>query len=81
MNRNMDIFAVASNLIEKIDLRNKKIRLIGIKSSNLVRWEVEQLSLFELSSHNLDQIVDELKTRFPEVKIIPARLLKSDNIK
>lgn len=81
VDKNLVIFEIAHNLIKKINIKNKKIRLIGIKTSNLVGNIAEQSNLFDFKADNLDQTVDELKAKFPSAKIMPASLLKYDNIK
>lgn len=80
VDKNLVIFEIASSLMKKIDTKGKKIRLIGIKSSNLSSSIIEQPSLFDFKSDNLDKTLDELKTRFPAAKIMPASLLKNSNI-
>ena len=75
INSTRDIFAVASNLLNKID--KKPVRLIGISLSGFSPQSAEQLSLFEFDKDDrperLDDLMYKLQYKYGLEKIATAK--------
>lgn len=74
-----EIFYNVKDIIEKINLSGKKIRLIGISLSNLVSAEFEQISMFRNGKEKkkkLSQAEDKIINRFGHDSITRALLIK-----
>jgi len=73
------IYDVAHGLLEREWTGRRKIRLIGIRASNLVREAAYQLQLFDRGSDKQAQVarvVDEIRARFGDNAIKRASLLE-----
>ena len=61
-----------------------EIRLIGVRVDNLIEKEEEQLTLFKNEQNKklekLDQVVDELKTKYGYNMITRAGKMKVENM-
>lgn len=74
-----EIFYIVKDIIGKINLAGKKIRLIGISLSNLVSTECEQISMFKNSKEKrqkLSQAEDKIINKFGHDSITRALLIK-----
>lgn len=87
------IFSVARGLFRELRLRRRYgVRLLGVGLSNLERGEEGQLGLFSAEempdgegdpieddrSRTLTSVVDNLRERFGDDAIVPARLMRSE---
>lgn len=69
------IYGQVEQLMNKIDTRGKKVRLIGLSLSNLSRPDLRQETLFDekqREERKLDQALDKLKERFGDDVIVRA---------
>jgi nucleotidyltransferase/DNA polymerase involved in DNA repair len=74
-----EIFCNVKDIIEKINLSGKKIRLIGISLSNLISAEFEQISMFREGKEKkkkISQAEDKIINRFGDDSITRALLIK-----
>jgi DNA polymerase-4 len=73
------LFRESSRLLRHGDLDGRRIRLIGVAASNLVRGPVyRQMSLFEARSRSimrLAQARDRVRDRYGDAAIVPASLV------
>ncbi|ADQ15039.1 DNA polymerase IV [Halanaerobium hydrogeniformans] len=74
-----NIYKIAQELIDKDDLFDKPVRLLGIGVSNLHDSQQKQLNLFEKENDNLDDTIDDIKRKFGFDKISRARKLYLKN--
>lgn len=77
-----DIYALARTLWERLDER-RPIRFMAITLSDLSSAEVSQLDLFEAvegRSERVSALLDQLRDRFGERAVTPARLLNRTDL-
>ena len=73
------IFDAASGLLQREWRGRRKIRLIGVRASNLLHNVAYQLQLFERGQDKrtrVDRVVDEIRSRFGDDAIVRASLLE-----
>ncbi len=77
-----DIHKLSLSLLKSLDLRRKKIRLIGISVSGLKPYSMlgNLLSQDESEDEKLSEAVDRISDRFGENKLTIARLADKDKI-
>jgi DNA polymerase-4 len=78
VNSSEEIYQTAKTLLEKNNLLNKPLRLLGAGVSNLSSEGKEQLNLFAEADDQLDQTIDDLKRKYGFDKISRARKLYLD---
>ena len=76
-----NIYQIAQELIQKDNLFDKPVRLLGIGVSNLDDSQKKQLNLFADENDNLDNTIDDIKRKFGFDKISRARKLYLKNDK
>lgn len=63
----IDIYKIACELLEKVDLTHIKVRLLGVSVSNFnFNQEDPQLLLFDNKKENLNEAVNKIKDKFGE---------------
>lgn len=79
-----EIYQKAKELLEQSYQKGMEIRLIGVRVDNLIEKEEEQLTLFKNEQNKklekLDQVVDELKTKYGYNMITRAGKMKVENM-
>ena len=78
-NSSEEIYQTAKKLLDKNNLLNKALRLLGVGVSNLCEEGKEQLNLFSEADDQLDQTIDDLKRKYGFNKISRARRLYLDD--
>lgn len=69
------IYQTAKKLLEKDNLLNKPLRLLGIGVSGLAAENQQQLNLFEEDNDQLERTIDQIKRKYGFNKISRARKL------
>jgi DNA polymerase-4 len=75
------IYETALELLRKEWRGKRKVRLIGVRGSNLVRQASYQLGLFAVGDERqgrLSRAVDEIRARYGEEAIVRASLLRKN---
>lgn len=77
------IYKTGRRLLNKENLLNKPVRLLGIGVSNLDKSQKKQLSLFDdkIKEDNLNKTINGIKNRFGEKSLLRARNLENRNPK
>jgi len=79
INNNSDIFCTAAQLYRESPFYGRFVRLVGITCRNLKSDSTDNVGLFASNKTNLDSLIDQLNIKYPNTRIVPASLLKSQN--
>ncbi len=77
-NNTMEIYEKVCELLRSID-KSETFRLIGIRLDNLTKNKVSKVSFFEEeTSDNIQEIMDNINTKYKNSMIMPAIFYKDD---
>ncbi len=81
-NNTMEIYKVVLELLKEINIRDM-IRSIGVRLSELKEENIEQVSLFSNNKNddNIQELIDNINSKYNNTMVMPAIFFKSKNNK